>query len=128
MIANTKKFHAGVKASIAATDNSHRHHVVCDGVLYRVVSLPTDAVIHVRDIEHHADAVYIGREHSGRGHGPSFKRSPWANPWTVKAVGHQTAIVLYAKWIAGDLEAAALLPPGRWHRPSVEEIRAHLCG
>ena len=85
-------------------------------------------VIHARDIELHAGAVYIGREHSGRGRGPSFKRSPWANPWNWKIVGREQAIALYARWIAGDAEAASLLPPGRWHKPTPQEIRNELRG
>ena len=85
-------------------------------------------VIHAHDIELHAGAVYIGREHSGRGRGPSFKRSPWANPWNWKVEGRERAIALYARWIAGDAEAASLLPPGRWHKPTPQEIRNELRG
>jgi hypothetical protein len=85
-------------------------------------------VIHARDLPANPGAVYIGREHSGRGRGPSFKRSRWANPWTVKAVGRERAVELYARWIAGDPEAAALLPPGRWHKPTPTEIREALAG
>ena len=45
-------------------------------------------VIHVADLGQHPDAIYIGREYSGRGRGPSFKRSRFANPfpWTVCGV------------------------------------------
>jgi hypothetical protein len=85
-------------------------------------------VIHVRDMGRHPGAVFIGREHSGRGRGPSFKRSPWANPWRVEAVGRERAIALYARWIAGDLEVDELVPPGRWHRPTIDQIRDELRG
>lgn len=84
--------------------------------------------IHPREIGSHPDAVYIGREHAGRGRGPSFKRSPWANPWKWRKVGRARAVELLAKWITGDEDAAALLPPGRWPRPSVDAIRRDLAG
>jgi hypothetical protein len=85
-------------------------------------------VIHAHDIELHAGAVYIGREHSGRGRGSSFKRSPWANPWRVEIEGRDRAIALYARWIVGDAEAELLLPRGRWHKPTTQEIRNELRG
>src|SRR5215217_1268065 len=31
--------------------------------------------------------VYIGREHSGRGVGPSYKRSDWCNPYQIDTPG-----------------------------------------
>jgi site-specific DNA-methyltransferase (adenine-specific) len=85
-------------------------------------------IIHPRDLAAHPDAVYIGREHAGRGRGPSFKRSPWANPWNWRKVGRARAVELFAAWVAGDANAAALLPPGRWPRPTVESIRQELAG
>ena len=85
-------------------------------------------VIHVRDLARYPGAILITREHSGRGHGPSWKRTPWANPWNWKIVGRDRAIALYARWIAGDAEAASLLPPGRWHKPTPQEIRNELRG
>lgn len=85
-------------------------------------------VIHARDIGDDANAVYIGREHAGRGRGPSFKRSRWANPWNARVVGRERAVALYARWIAGDPEAAALLQAGRWHKPTIDEIRRELRG
>jgi hypothetical protein len=84
--------------------------------------------IHPRDLVAHPDAVYIGREHAGRGRGPSFKRSPWANPWNWRKVGRARAVELFAAWVAGDANAAAILPPGRWPRPTVESIRQALAG
>ena len=88
----------------------------------------TTIVIHARDLPASTGAVYIGREHSGRGRGPSFKRSPWANPWRVEIEGRERAIALYARWIAGDPEAELLLPRGRWHKPTTQEIRSELRG
>lgn len=88
----------------------------------------TTQLIHTRDLAHYPNAIYIGREHSGRGRGPSFKRSPWANPWSVCNYGRERAVALYAKWIAGDPEVAAMLPPGRWRRPTADEIRRELRG
>lgn len=85
-------------------------------------------VIHTHDIEQHADAVYIGREDGGRGRRPPRRRSPWANPWNANVVGRERSIALYARWIAGDQEAAALLPAGRWHKPTIDEIRRELRG
>ena len=85
-------------------------------------------VIHVRDMAAHSGVVYIGRECSGRGRGPSFKRSRWANPWKVKDVGREQSIALFRRWIAGEQDAAALLPPGRWHKPTTAEIREELSG
>jgi hypothetical protein len=93
-----------------------------------VTSRRLPELIHARDIELYANAVYIGREHSGRGRGASFKRSPWANPWSVKAVCRDRSIELYARWLSGDLEAESLLPPGRWHKPTTDEIRRELRG
>ena len=88
----------------------------------------TTRVINARDLPQHPDAIYIGREHSGRGRGPSFKRSRWANPWSVNDHGRDAAVALYARWITGDIEAAAMLPPGNWHRPTPDEIRGELRG
>lgn len=88
----------------------------------------TTRVIHCRDLPQHPDAIYIGREHAGRGRGPSFKRSRWANPFTWCEHGREQAVALFTRWIAGDPEAAAMLPPGKWRRPSLEEIRAELRG
>lgn len=88
----------------------------------------TTRVIHARDLADYPDAVYIGREHAGRGRGPSFRRSRWANPWSVTDYGRDTAVALYARWITGDPEAAAKLPPGNWHRPTADEIRRELRG
>jgi len=85
-------------------------------------------VIHSRDLPQHPDAIYIGREHAGRGRGPSFKRSRWANPFHWTDHGRVGAVDLYTRWINGDPEAAAMLPPGNWHRPSAEEIRRELRG
>lgn len=85
-------------------------------------------VIHARDLARYPDAIYIGREHSGRGRGPSFKRSTWANPWSVCDYGRERAVALYAKWITGDPEVVAMLPPGNWHRPTADEIRRELRG
>jgi hypothetical protein len=85
-------------------------------------------VIHHRDLARHPGGVYCGREHSGRGHGPSFKRSPWANPWNHRKVGRSLAISLYVRWILGDEKAAEKLPPGRWHKPTLGEIRDSLAG
>jgi hypothetical protein len=85
-------------------------------------------VIHARDLARHSDAIYIGREHAGRGRGPSFKRSRWANPWSVWDHGREKAVALFARWIAGDPEAAAMLPSGNWHRPTADEIRRELRG
>lgn len=85
-------------------------------------------VIHARDLGQHPDAIYIGREHAGRGRGPSFKRSPWANPWSVCEHGRESAVALFARWVAGDPEVAAMLPPGNWHRPTADEIRRELRG
>jgi hypothetical protein len=85
-------------------------------------------VIHTRDIDRHPGAVYIGREHAGRGRGPSFKRSRWAKPCTWHEHGREAAVDLYTRWINGDPDAAAMLPPGKWQRPSVEEIRQELRG
>jgi hypothetical protein len=85
-------------------------------------------VIHARDIDRHPGAIYIGREHAGRGRGPSFKRSRWANPFHWKDHGRDRAVVLFARWITGDPTVAAMLPPGKWRRPSVEEIRQELRG
>ena len=85
-------------------------------------------VIHARELDRYIDAVYIGREHSGRGRGPSFKRSRWANPWHWRDVGREVAIAMYARWITGDPEAAELLPPGRLCRPTPQEIRDELRG
>lgn len=64
-------------------------------------------VIHTRDIERHPGAVYIGREHAGRGRGPSFKRSRWAKPFTWHEHGREAAVDLYTRWINGDPDAAA---------------------
>lgn len=88
----------------------------------------TTRVIHARDLPQHPDAIYIGREHAGRGRGPSFKRSRWANPWSVNDFGRDAAVALYARWITGDIEATAMLPPGNWRRPSADEIRRELGG
>jgi len=85
-------------------------------------------VIHSRDLPQHPDAIYIGREHAGRGRGPSFKRSRWANPFTWHEHGRDAAVALYAQWITGDPKAAAMLPPGNWHRPTIDEIRRELGG
>jgi hypothetical protein len=85
-------------------------------------------VIHTRDLGQYPDAIYIGREHAGRGRGPSFKRSRWANPFTWCEYGRDAAVALYARWITGDPEAAAMLPPGNWHRPTADEIRRELRG
>lgn len=70
-----------------------------------------------------AGTVYIGREHAGRGRGPSFKRSPWANPFKVSQHGRERAVELYRRWLLGDAVAAAIVPAGNWHRPTLEEIR-----
>ena len=88
----------------------------------------TTRVIHARDLPQHPDAIYIGREHSGRGRGPSFKRSRWANPWSVNEYGRDAAVAVFARWITGDPEVAAMLPPGNWHRPTPDEIRRELRG
>lgn len=85
-------------------------------------------VIHARDLGQYPGAIYIGREHAGRGRGPSFKRSPWANPWSVNDYGRDAAVALYARWIMGDPEAAAMLPPGNWRRPTADEMRRELGG
>lgn len=85
-------------------------------------------VIHVRDMPAYQGAIYVGREHSGRGRGPSFRRSPWANPWRTAAVGRVRAVELFYRWISGDPEAAAMLPPGQWKRPSLHDIRHELRG
>jgi len=87
-------------------------------------------IVHVHEMSKHPDAVYIGRECSGRGRGPSFTRSQWANPWNWKTLpgGRAEAVALFRRWLAGDLEAAAMLPPGRWPRPTVEDIRRELAG
>jgi hypothetical protein len=114
--------------NIGTINNDPTSYFAFGGTLYRATSVRISKVIHARDIEHYPGAVYIGREHSGRGRGPSFKRSPWANPWKVKDVGRERAVQLYSRWIAGNREAAALLPPGRWHKPTLDEIRDQLRG
>jgi hypothetical protein len=88
----------------------------------------TTRVIHARDLPAYPDAIYIGREHAGRGRGPSFKRSRWANPFHWTDHGRDRAVALFARWIMGDPEAAAMLPPGKWPRPSIAEIRSELGG
>jgi hypothetical protein len=85
-------------------------------------------VIHARNLPQYPKAVYIGREHAGRGRGPSFKRSRWANPFSWCDYGRDKALDLYTRWIGGDADAAALVPAGKWHRPTVEEIRQELRG
>lgn len=70
-----------------------------------------------------AGTTYIGREHAGRGRGPSFKRSPWANPFKVALHGREQAVELYRRWLMGDAEAASLVPSGNWHRPTLDEVR-----
>jgi len=57
----------------------------------------TTQVIHERNRKHYPNAILITREHSGRGKGPSWKRTPWANPWNWKLVGRERAIALYAR-------------------------------
>jgi hypothetical protein len=85
-------------------------------------------VIRARHVGRHRRAIYIGREHAGRGRGPSFKRSRWANPIKLGVCGRATAVDIYARWLDGDAAVTAMLPPGRWHHPSVEEIRRELRG
>jgi hypothetical protein len=85
-------------------------------------------IVHVHEMSKHPDAVYIGRE-VGLAR-PPRKRTPWANPWNWKKLpgGKAEAVELFRRWLAGDLEAAAMLPPGRWPRPTVEDIRRELAG
>ncbi len=88
----------------------------------------TTRVIHVADLAQHPDAIYIGREHSGRGRGPSFKRSRFANPFPWTEYGRHKAVGLFRRWLAGDPEAAALVTWPRWTRPTREEVREALVG
>jgi hypothetical protein len=37
--------------------------------------------------------VYIGREYSGRGRGPSFKRSIWHNPYRIPRDGNRREVI-----------------------------------
>ena len=85
-------------------------------------------VIHVADLVQHPDAIYIGREHSGRGRGPSFKRSRFANPFPWTEYGRPKAVGLFRRWLAGDPDAAALVTWPRWTRPTPDEIREALVG
>jgi len=85
-------------------------------------------LIHVAGLGKHPDAIYIGREHSGRGRGPSFKRSRFANPFQWTEYGRPQAVGLFRRWLAGDPEAAALVKWPRWSRPTPEEIREALAG
>ena len=85
-------------------------------------------VIHMDDIDQHPDAVYIGRE-CPRAR-PPRKRTPWANPWNWRTLpgGRAAAVELFRRWLAGDQEAESMLPPGRWPRPAMDDIRRELAG
>jgi hypothetical protein len=89
-----------------------------------------NTIIHPNAMPEHPDAIYIGREHSGRGRGPTFNRSPWANPWNHRHLpgGRAEAVDLYRRWLADDPDAAALLPRGRWQKPTPSDIRRELAG
>jgi hypothetical protein len=77
-------------------------------------------VVHVRDVVHREDYVngamflrepntYIGR-FSYWGAGRYFKKSIWANPYTVAAYGLEEALRLYEEWLVGKPELLAKVP------------------
>ena len=54
---------------------------------------------------------------------PALPRSKWANPFEGNGRAPAEAEDLYCRWIDGDPEGAALVPPGQWHRP----VRGEIC-
>ncbi len=74
------------------------------------------------------ESVYIGNERGADDDGPAFARSRWMNPFAITGRERREAVDLYRRWILGDAQAANLLPPGEWSRPSVEDIRDELIG
>jgi hypothetical protein len=80
---------------------------------------------HLADLH---DGIYIGDARSSGDGLPPLLRSKWANPFVINGRTPTEAIDLYARWLAGNPEANALLPPGEWHRPVYGEICDELRG
>jgi hypothetical protein len=75
------------------------------------------------DMNDLAGGIYIGDARPASGGSPALPRSKWANPFEGNGRAPAEAEGLYCRWIDGDPEAAALVPPGRWHRP----VRGEIC-
>jgi hypothetical protein len=80
------------------------------------------------DLADLAEGIYIGDAKPAADDVPSLPRSKWANPFVGGGRTPTEAEVLYERWISGSAEAAALVPPGNWHRPVWGEIRDELRG
>jgi hypothetical protein len=72
--------------------------------------------------------VYIGHARCADDHGPSFPRSPWANPFVRCDCSPEEALDRYRRWLHGDARVVEQLPPGEWPLPDVDGIRATFFG
>jgi len=73
------------------------------------------------------DGIYIGDARPVADGAPALPRSKWANPFDDGRTPAE-AQHLHWRWLQGDAEVAALVPPGEWHRPVVGEICDELRG
>jgi hypothetical protein len=80
------------------------------------------------DLSHLSEGIYIGDARPAADGIPAMPRSKWANPFLDNCRTPAEAEDLYWRWLQGDAEAAALVPPGDWHRPVAGEICDELRG
>ena len=80
------------------------------------------------DLADLTDGIYIGDAMPAANGVPALPRSKWANPFVGSGRTPAEAEDLYLDWIKGDAAAAALVPPGEWHRPVAGEICDELRG
>jgi len=73
------------------------------------------------------DGIYIGDARPAADGIPALPRSKWANPFDDGRPPAE-ARNLHLRWLNGDAEVAALVPPGDWHRPVIGEICDELRG
>ena len=87
-----------------------------------------DGVGSVHRTHEPCEVVYIGNGHGADSGWPAFPRSTWANPFATLDLTPTDAVKLYRRWLVGDADVNALLPPGVWKRPSRDEITDQLLG
>jgi hypothetical protein len=74
------------------------------------------------------ELTYIGDARAADKRGPAFQRSKWANPFAIGGRTPQEAARLYLRWVDGCEEAAAMVQPGNWFKPTIDDIRDELRG
>ena len=90
-----------------------------------------DGVSLSHDLRHSGDGrkpVYVGPGRTADANGPAFPKSVWANPFATSDRTGAEAVDLHLRWLLGEAEVVALLPPEAHQRPSLKDIQEQLRG